>query len=117
MAATLAKAMGTAHNRNTILGMAPRLIAGDVFDRAFFRTPFKSASVNLPTNCMFVVIPIDGLGPGSYARRFYAQAEQSSSVERLSLINELQKFIDPFGAERDAMHQSKPDFSTPYSPA
>jgi hypothetical protein len=68
--------------------MALRLIAGqNVFERAFIRTPFKSAAVTLPTNSMFVALPIDGLGPGSYARGFYAQGGQTSSVERSCLIN------------------------------
>src|SRR6266851_6438286 len=82
-AAMLAKAMSTAQDRNTSLGMARSLIARQyVFERVSFRTSFKSACVNWPTNCMFVVILI-GLGPVSYAKGFYIQGEQSSSVERL----------------------------------
>jgi hypothetical protein len=80
----LAKAMSTAHHRNTSLGMAPSLIARQyVFERVSFRTSFKSASVNWPANCMFVVILIDGLRPVFYAKS-YTQGEQSSSVERFA---------------------------------
>ena len=68
--------------------MALSLIALQyVFERVSFRTSFKSASANLPTNCMFVVIFIDGLRPVSYAKGFYIPGEQSSIVERLCLIN------------------------------
>jgi hypothetical protein len=68
--------------------MALELIARQyVFERVSFRTSFKSASVNLPTNCMFVVILIEGLRPGSYAKGFYILGEQSSSVEPLCLVD------------------------------
>jgi hypothetical protein len=68
--------------------MAASFIAGQyVFERASFRTSFKSGCVNWPTNCMFVVIVIDGLRPVSYAKGFYIQGEQSSSVERLCLVD------------------------------
>jgi hypothetical protein len=68
--------------------MAPSLIARQyVFERASFRTSFKFACVNWPTNCMFVVKVIDGLRPVSYAKGFYIQGEQSSSVERLCLAD------------------------------
>src|SRR6266481_2456398 len=88
MAATLVKAMGTAADRNTSLALAPGLSTCQyVFERASFRTSLKSAAVTLPANCMFVVTPVDGLGSGSYARGFYAQAQKSSSVERLCLIH------------------------------
>src|SRR5271154_6641589 len=64
----LAKAVSTANHHNRSLGMAPGFIAGQyVFERVPSRTSFKSTSVSLPTNCMFVVVLIDGLGPVSYA--------------------------------------------------
>jgi hypothetical protein len=67
--------------------MAASLIAGQyVFARVSFRTSFKSACVNWPTNCMFVVILI-GLGPVSYVKRSYTQGEQSSSIEQLCLVS------------------------------
>lgn len=60
--------------------MARGLIVGpNVFERASFGTSFKAACVNLPTNCMFVVIPIEGLRPVSYAKELYTQGEQSST--------------------------------------
>jgi hypothetical protein len=40
----------------------------------------------LPTNCMFVVIPSDGLCPATYAKELYYHGEQSSSIERLQLM-------------------------------
>jgi hypothetical protein len=58
----------------------------DVFERVSFRTSFKSACVKWPTNCMFVVMLIDGLCPVSYAKESYTQGEQSSSVERLCVV-------------------------------
>jgi hypothetical protein len=90
MAAMLAKAMSTAQLRIIILGIAPTLIAGQYeFGRVFSCTSLKSTAVTLPANCMFVALPIDGLGPVSDAKEFYAQAQESSSVERLRLINVL----------------------------
>jgi hypothetical protein len=66
----LAKAMSTAHPRNTSLGMAPSFIARQGFaELVFFRTPFKSASVILATNCMFVIIQIDGFRPAPPGKR------------------------------------------------
>jgi hypothetical protein len=66
----LAKAMTTAHPRNTSLGIAPSLIARQfVFERVSFRRSFKAASVSLAANCMFIVMPIDGLRPVFYTER------------------------------------------------
>ena len=84
----LVRAMGTDKQRSRSLGIARGLtVAPYVFERASFGTSFKAACVNLPTNCTFVVIPIEGLRPVSYAKKLYTQGEQSSSVERLCLIN------------------------------
>jgi hypothetical protein len=82
----LAKAMTTAHPRNTSLGIAPSLIARQfLFERVSFRRSFKAASVSLAPNCMFIVMPIDGLRPVLHGKGVYTQGEQSSSVERLCL--------------------------------
>jgi len=51
------------------------------FERVPLCTSFKSASINLPTNCMFVVRPSDGLRPATYAKELYYQGEQSSSAD------------------------------------
>jgi hypothetical protein len=68
--------------------VARGLIVGPyAFDRVSFGTSFKSASVNLPTTCMFVVLLIEGLRPVSYAKGLYTQGEQISRVERLCLID------------------------------
>jgi hypothetical protein len=83
----LAKAMSTAQQRRTSSGKAAKLIAGQyAFERVPFCTPLNSASINLPTNCMFVVIPSDGLCPATYAKELYYHGEQSSSIERLQLM-------------------------------
>src|SRR5689334_1222627 len=74
--AMLVRAMGTDKQRSRSLGIAWRLTVGPyVFERASFGTPFKAACVNLPANCMFVVIPIEGLHPVSYARGLYIQGK------------------------------------------
>jgi hypothetical protein len=53
----LAKAMATAHPRNTSLGIALNLIARQfVFEGASFRLSFKAASVILAANRMFILI-------------------------------------------------------------
>src|ERR1700689_694676 len=81
-ATVLAKAMSTAQQRRTSSGKAAKMMAGQyAFERVPFGTSFKSASINLPTNCMFVVIPSDGLRPATYAKELYYQGEQSSSAD------------------------------------
>src|ERR1700678_2656270 len=86
-ASVLAKAMSTAQQRRTSSGKAAKLMAGQyAFERVPFGTSFKSASINLPTNCMFVVIPSDGLRPATYEKELYYQGEQSSSIEGLRLM-------------------------------
>jgi hypothetical protein len=65
--------------------MAPRLNAGQyVLERAVFCTSLRPASVSLPTNCIFAVVPvalaIQDLGPFLYVKGIYTQGEQSSSV-------------------------------------
>ena len=67
----LAKAMSTAHPRKTSLRMAQSFIARQgVAERVSFRTPFKSASVILAANCMFVIIQIDGFRPAPHGNEF-----------------------------------------------
>src|ERR1700691_507777 len=86
-ATVLAKAMSTAQQRRISSGKAANLMAGQyAFERVPFCTSLNSASINLPTNCMFVVIPSDGLCPATYAKELYYQGEQSSSIERLQLM-------------------------------
>jgi hypothetical protein len=88
MAAALAKAMTNPNHRNAKLGLIPVLVARkNVFERMPFRTSLKSVSVKLPTNCMFVVAPIDALRPASHSKGLYAQEAQSSSFERLRVLS------------------------------
>jgi hypothetical protein len=80
--------MSTAKHQNRILGIALRFIARQyVFERVLFCTSLKSASANFPTNCIFVVLPIDALHPAPPAKGLYAEGAQSSSLERLCRIN------------------------------
>src|SRR5579872_4892851 len=84
----LAKPMSAANDRTTRLGMALSPIARqNVFERGSLRTSCKPASVNWPRNGIFVGIRIGSLGLASCAKRFYAQGEQGSSVEPISLLD------------------------------
>jgi hypothetical protein len=89
-----------AQDRNTSLGIAASVTARRyVFERVFFRTSFKSATVNLPTNCMFVVIPIEELRSVSYAKGAYTQPEQKFQRRMLAsdkhLPNRLELGVAP----------------------
>jgi len=73
----LAKAMTTAHPRNTSLGIAPSLLARQFdFERMSFRTSFKAASVSLAANYMFIVTPIDGFRPVLHGKGVYTQGNK-----------------------------------------
>src|ERR1700730_2712945 len=87
-AAMLARAMSTPQDLATSLSSAPGSIARRyVLGRASARTSFKPATVNLPTDCVLVVVFIDQSRLVSYPKRSYAQGEQSSSVKRLCRLS------------------------------
>jgi len=80
--------MSTSNPRNMALGMAASQLARRcAFKRVSTRTPFKSASVNLPANCIFVAMRMDEVRPVSLVEKLYTQGKQSSSAGRLRVMN------------------------------